>query len=231
MGREFELRKEVVLPVSPEEVWSAVATPNGQAGWFMPGEEIGPGGAEVWDPPKRLVIKLPPGEDGSFHAFEYLVEGREDGTVLRFVHSGLTGAGWPEQYETMTSYGWDFYLHSLVEYLTHFPGRSTVYVEAEGPAASAEAAAWDRFVAALGVSAVGDRISVSLPGVPSQDGVVDIINEAFVGFRTEDSLVRFHSRKHMSMAVAVSQHAYSPIDADAYTAAWKAWLDTQFEGS
>ena len=228
MGREFELRKEVVLPVTPEEVWAAVATPEGQAAWFMTGEEIKPADAEAWDPPKHLVIKTPVGEDGSFHAFEYLIEGRDGSTVLRFVHSGMSGDAWPDEYVDMTAMGWDAYFHSLREYLLHFPGRPAVYVEAEAPASSAEVAAWDRFVAALGVSAVGDRASISLPGLPSQDGVVDIIGEGFVGIRTADSLVRFHGRMRLGMPVAVGHHVYTPIDAGAYTEAWKAWLGSNF---
>ncbi|SDM75165.1 SRPBCC family protein [Allokutzneria albata] len=228
MGREFELRKEVVLPVSPEEVWAAVATPEGQAAWFMTGEEIGPGDAETWDPPRHLAIKTPAGEDGSFHAFEYLIEGREGSAVLRFVHSGMTGDAWPDEYVDMTGMGWDTYFHSLREYLVHFRGRPAVYVEAEAPSVSVETAAWDRFVAALGVSEAGDRASISLPGLPSQEGVVDIIEEGFVGIRTADSLVRFHGRMRLGMPVAVGHHVYTPIDTDAYTAAWQEWLRSQF---
>ncbi|MCP3805257.1 SRPBCC domain-containing protein [Allokutzneria sp. A3M-2-11 16] len=231
MGREFELRLEVVLPATPEEVWTLVATPEGQAAWFMPGEEIGPDGAEVWDPPKRLVFRTPSADDGSFHAFEYLIEGQEDGTALTFVHSGVTGAGWSEEYEEITTIGWAFYLHTMREYLTHFRGRPNVYVEADGPESSARQQAWDQLLATLGASAVGDEVSLDVPGLPRQQGVVDIINDNFVGFRTEDSLVRFHGRMRLGMSIAVSQHAYSPIDAEAYTAAWKAWLDAQFEGS
>ncbi|MCP3805259.1 SRPBCC domain-containing protein [Allokutzneria sp. A3M-2-11 16] len=228
MGREFELRKEVVLPVSPEEVWAAVATPEGQAAWFMTAEEIGPDGAEVWDPPKHLVIKTPPGEDGSFHAFEYLIEGREGSAVLRFVHSGMSGDAWPDEYVDMTEMGWDCYLHSLREYLVHFGGRPAVYVEADGPASSTEWDAWNRFVERLGVAEAGDEVSLSVAGLPSQDGVVDIIRPGFVGIRTQDSLVRFHCRVPLGMPVAVGHHVYRPIDTGAYTEAWKAWLHSNF---
>ncbi|WP_086826218.1 SRPBCC domain-containing protein [Allokutzneria sp. NRRL B-24872] len=230
MGREYEIVKEVALPVSPDAVWAAVATANGLAGWFMP-MDISSGEAEVWDPPKHLVIKNPAGEDGSFHRFEYVIDGEDGRSSLRYVHSGRTGDGWPENYEVITSFGWDFYLHSLEEYLAHFAGRTAVYVEAEGPAVSAERAAWDRFVAAQGVSAVGDKISVSLPGLPAMDGVVDLINENFLCFRTADALVRFHGRMPQNMPVAISHHAFTPVDADACAEAWKTWLGTQFEGS
>lgn len=33
----------------------------------------------AWDPPKRLAYRSDEGADGSFHAMEYLVEGREGG--------------------------------------------------------------------------------------------------------------------------------------------------------
>ncbi|GAA4014949.1 hypothetical protein GCM10022247_42320 [Allokutzneria multivorans] len=231
MGREFELRLEIVLPASPEDVWTLVATPEGQGAWFMPGEEIGPDGAEVWDPPKRLALRLPAAEDGSFHAFEYVIEGHGSGTALEFVHSGVTGQGWSEEYEEITTIGWAFYLHTMREYLTHFPGRPNTYVEADGPASSAKQQAWDQLLATLGVSAVGDEVRLDVPGLPPQEGVVDIINDNFVGFRMADSLVRFHGRMRLGMPIAVSHHAYTSIDADSCARAWKAWLGTQFEGS
>ncbi|WP_086826221.1 SRPBCC domain-containing protein [Allokutzneria sp. NRRL B-24872] len=229
MGREFELRKEVVLPVSPEQVWQAVATAQGQAAWFMSTEDIAPADAEVWDPPKHLVIRTPQAEDGSFHAFEYLIEGREGTAVLRFVHSGMSGEAWPDEYVDMTSMGWNTYLHSLREYLVHFPGRPALYVEAEAPKSSVDSGAWDRLVAELGVAAVGDKASIPLPGLPSQDGVVDIIEESYVGIRTADSLVRFHGRARIGMPIAVGHHVYTPIDTDAYGKAWAAWLGSVYQ--
>ncbi|GAA4014964.1 SRPBCC domain-containing protein [Allokutzneria multivorans] len=229
MSREFDLVNEIVLPVTPEEVWAAVATPEGQAAWFMSGQAVEPSDAEVWDPPKRLVIRAPEGEDGSFDAYEYLIEGREGSTVLRFVHSGLiVGDQWPDEFEDMTRMGWGAYLHSLREYLVHFPGRPAVYVEAEGPERSATWPGWEHFITSLGPTEVGDEVSLTVPGLPEQEGVVDIVMPGFVGIRTGDSLLRFHCRVPFGMTAAVSHHVYSPIDVDAYAAAWKAWLGSAF---
>ncbi|HEU0129245.1 MAG TPA: SRPBCC domain-containing protein, partial [Pseudonocardiaceae bacterium] len=104
MSREFELHKEIELDASPEQVWQAIATGPGISSWFMGPHEIEPrAGGKItltigdfseqatitaWDPPKRLAYQGAEDADGSFHAMEYLIEGREGGsTVLRFVHS------------------------------------------------------------------------------------------------------------------------------------------------
>src|SRR5260370_34432021 len=66
-------------------------------------------------------------------AFEYLIEGRDGGsTVLRVVHSGLLGDNWQDEYDALRR-GWLFHLHTLREYLTHFPGRTGVPVFAMAP--------------------------------------------------------------------------------------------------
>src|SRR6266487_2450888 len=102
MDREPQIRKEIELDASPEEVWEAIATGPGITSWFMPHTvEPGEGGKVVlsagdftgesaitgWDPPKRFAVRSEGGQ-----AFEYLIEGREGGsTVLRFVQSGFLG--------------------------------------------------------------------------------------------------------------------------------------------
>jgi Uncharacterized conserved protein len=68
MPREFELRKEVALDATPEQVWEAIATGPGITAWFMPHEvEPGVGGVvrlrlgeyaqestiTTWEPPHR----------------------------------------------------------------------------------------------------------------------------------------------------------------------------------
>ena len=44
MGHEFELRKEITLAASPEQVWDAIATGPGMDAWFMGRNEIEPAG-------------------------------------------------------------------------------------------------------------------------------------------------------------------------------------------
>ena len=144
MTHPFELEFETALPATPEQVWEAIATGPGVDSWFMGRNEIEAreGGSAsmdtgghreealitAYDPGKRLALRTSPGADGRFMAFEYLIEGREGGsTVLRVVHSGLLGDDWQDEYDALRS-GWPFHLHTLQEYLAHFPGRTAVPV-------------------------------------------------------------------------------------------------------
>ncbi len=180
--------------------------------------------------PTKLLraTRTPAGPDGSTHVFEYLITAREGGsTVLRFVHSGLMGDDWSDEYEHITAAGWDMYLYTLAQYHAHFAGRPTVYIEAEGPVASATPAAWPALVGALGgESAVrlDASIRISLAGAATLEGVVDYLTANFVGLRTGDALIRFHGRAGLGMTVAVSHHAYSHADPEQTRRAWEAWL-------
>jgi uncharacterized protein YndB with AHSA1/START domain len=230
MARKFEIRKEVALEAQPEQVWEAIATGPGLTAWFMPMDVDPDSGLVVaWEPGKRLAIQTPQAEDGSTQAFEYLIEARDQGsTVLRFVHSGFLGDDWSDEYEDMTGTGWDMYLHTLAQYLSHFAGRPAVYVEAESPSSSAEADSWPRLVAALGAGRpveLGAAVHLDLPGVGTLDGVVDYLTDNFVGVRTADALIRFHGRAPIGMTVAVSHHAYvDDFDTTKATQAWESWL-------
>jgi len=236
MPDEFEIRRAVPLPAPPDVVWRAIATGPGLAGWFMD-MVPDPDDATVvaWEPGRRLAIELPPGEDGSSQAFEYLIEARAGGTaVLRFVHSGFLGDDWGDEFEAMTGAGWDMYLATLAAYLTHFPDRPARYAEAEGPAASATAAAWPRLLAALDLRAapsVGSTVRVDVRGLGAVEGVVDYATPSFLGLRTADALVRFHGRWAIGMVVAVGHHATDPgFDPAAATAAWTGWLGSVLAG-
>jgi uncharacterized protein YndB with AHSA1/START domain len=234
MGREFELRKEVALEATPQRVWEAIATGPGLAAWFMPMEmDPASGMVTAWEPGKRLAVQTPQAEDGSTQAFEYLIEAREGGTtVLRFVHSGLLGDDWGDEFESMTGEGWDMYLHTLAQYLKHFPGRPATYVEAEAPRSSADASAWPVLLGALGLSgsvAQGDHVQLAPTGLEPIDGIVDYVNPSFLGVRTSDALYRFHGRAAIGMSIAVGHHVYrDEIDAEHEAARWQAWLGGVF---
>src|SRR5688572_33046506 len=128
-----------------------------------------------WEPGRRLTVRTPPENGGAFHTFDYRLEPSGPGnSVLRFLHHGFTGDAWGEHFEAATGAGWDMYLHTLGQYLTHFPGRPAVYLEAEAPAVSAETDAWPRLISALGLSEPAERgaaVHLELPVVGSVEGV------------------------------------------------------------
>jgi hypothetical protein len=236
MPGEFKITKEVLLEATPEQVWESIATEAGLAAWFRPAP-VSPASELVtaWEPGRRLAIRAPAAPDGSVHAFEYLIEARDGGsTVLRFVHSGFAGDDWSDEYQPLTSGGWDMYLYTLAQYHARFSGRRAVYAEAEGPASSATAGAWPVLVAALGTGGPpepGSAARIELPGAASLAGVIDYVTPNFIGLRTPDALVRLHGRWGLGMTVAVSHHAYSDcFDAGATSQAWRAWLDQALAG-
>ena len=230
MGTPFEIRREVALDAGPDEVWAAITTGPGLAAWFMP-MEVDPESPMVrsWEPGRRLAVRTPPAADGSFQSFDYRIDDAGPGrAVLRFVHSGFTADDWGDEFEAVTGLGWDMYLHTLRQYLAHFPGRPAVYLEAEGPPASAKAEAWPRLVAALGLAEpveVGAPVRFGLPGVGPVEAVVDYATASFVGLRAPLALIRFHGRSVQGLPVAVSQHTYvTTFDVASAHRGWETWL-------
>jgi len=208
----FEIRREVALPVPPEDVWRAIATREGQAGWFMTFEGDDDAAEIVEDAPHRLEQRF------GTQSIEYVLEAAEGGTtVLRFVHSGIAEEDWGDEFETMTGLGWDHYLRTLREYLVHFPGRPAVYVEAEAPPGPE---AWTGALEAFGDPAEGDTVDT-----PVGPGTVDLRSEHYLGIRTDNALIRFHERSLIGMCLAVGHHEYTPgADRAAITDTWTAWL-------
>jgi hypothetical protein len=239
VSREFEVRREIDLPASPDDVWTAITA--APAAWMFPtGMEIAAGaeppeGAPVttWDPPNRLVIRTE-SPDGTFNALDYLIEAREGGTAhLRYVHSGILADGWEDQYDAIGGHT-DFYLHTLGEYLEHFNGRAVTYVGQssngiDGPPTADAPDAMTTLRAALGLSpdaAVGAAVNASLGEAGTLDGVVDYSTPEFLGVRTAEGLYRFFGRNHYGGVVGMSAHLFADgVDAGAREAALKVWLD------
>lgn len=251
MAGEFEIRREIELAASPDQVWDAVATGPGHSSWFMGPYDIEPkeggrirlvGGPEseagivtAWDPPNRFAHRTDEAPDGSFHAFEFLVEGRAGGTtVLRFMHSGVTGEDWGEEYESMTRQGWDMYLYTLSQYLRYFPGRFATFITASGPPASATKEAWEVLERGLGLTDrvdVGDAVRLTPDGLEPLDGVVDYGGPEFLGVRTSAGLYRFHGLSPLSMPIAVGHHVFGDVDRERTNRAWETWLHGLFPAS
>ena len=224
MGKEFEVRREVEVPATPEEVWEAVATGPGTASWLFP-EDPGPDDAVVADRPRRYAVRTE-GKDGWFNAVEFVIEGRGGKTsVVRYVHSGIFTDNWDTQFDAVNQHT-DFYLHTLGQYLEHFSPKVATYVGGgpggiSGPEASMTPEAFETLKRTLGASAVGDR--VTLPN-GAGEGVVDYATANFLGVRTADALYRFFGRNAFGGPVGMSIHHFGDIDVDAATRTWSDWL-------
>ena len=205
MPRKFELRKEITLQATPEQVWEAIATGPGIDSWFMGRNQVEPreggtvrmtlgdyaeeGTVTAWDPPRRFAYRGGEGEDGAFMAFELLIEGRQGGsTVVRLVQSGVIGGDdWEAEYDALRK-GWPMYLRSLAQYLTWFPGRTATPISAQAPPQADQDQVWEALKRGLGLTgtvAEGDPVRFSLDGSTPVQGVVDsVLAPSFLGVRT-----------------------------------------------
>ncbi|HJQ47185.1 MAG TPA: SRPBCC domain-containing protein [Amycolatopsis sp.] len=227
MGRQFEIKREVVLPATPEQVFAAVTT--GTANWMFPTPEPTPGdpGVTAWEPPRHVAVRQESGD--WFNALEFVIEAREGGTAtLRYVHSGVFTDDWDTQYDGASKHT-DFYHHTLAQYLQYFPGRNAVYVATTGPAASSTPDGVEKVKQALGISQAGQAVRLDVPGLDPDDAVVDYLNPYFVGLRTDDALHRVFGRNHFGATVDTTHHLFgSHVDGDKTAQAWQNWLNGVF---
>lgn len=251
MPHEFEVQKELALDATPEQVWEAIATGPGVDSWFMGRNEIESraGGATrmtlggqteestvtAWEPQKRLAYRTSEDENGTFMAFEYLIEGREGGsTTLRLVHSGFLGDDWETEYEAM-KVGWDMYLHTLAQYLTYFPGRTAKVVSAIRPQVADQDRVWAVLGSelALGGGSIseGDEVRLEVEGLTPLVGVVDYVDlPTFLGVRTSEGLYRFiHSGPLRGDVLVMGHHIFSDdVEEEEAEQAWQSWVNRLF---
>jgi hypothetical protein len=232
--REFDIRRELVLPGTPEQVWEAVATAAGNAAWLFP-NAIVPDGPDTaaWDPPRHLEVRQERGD--WFNAIEFVIEGRDGGTsLLRYAHSGIFVDDWDTQFDAAQAHT-DFYLHTLGEYLQHFDGRLATYIGVapaglQGPPSSATPGSFRRLQEALGLTAgsdEGDSVRLAPQGLEPIEGVLDYVRPNFLGVRTTDALYRFFGRNAFGAPVGMSIHMFSDeVEPETTTKFWQGWLDT-----
>jgi uncharacterized protein YndB with AHSA1/START domain len=246
MAKPFEVRKEIEVDATPEEVWEAIATGPGLDSWFMGRNEVEPGEGgtwrltlpawsseskiTVWDPPKRLVTDSGEGEDGRLMVMEFLIEGREGGsTLLRFVHSGfLPDDDWETEYEALKR-GDPMYVDKLAVYLTYFRGRTATPVSVYGPQVADVERGWAKLRNGLGLSgepAGGDRVRLAPEGLPPIDGVVDWVSPEFLGIRTDDGIYRFIIG--FEGTVVLGHHIFADVDEQASQKGWETWVERTF---
>lgn len=251
MPREYEITDELHLDATPEEVWDAIATGPGVDSWFM-GRTTFEGGTRrldmsealgftqesaitAWEPRRRLAFREE-GTGGEFAAVEYLLEARDGGgTVLRFVHAGMLGGDWDDEYVECMRAGDLAYPRQLAAYVRHFAGRYAVrgLFLAGPPAQVGGGVVWERFAAALSLDAGGLRdgaaVRVDVPGLSSVEGSVAFtVAERVVGVRLPDALLML-MRGHRDGLVA-AYHGFAANDSAADSAdtdieiPWRNWL-------
>ncbi|SER93079.1 hypothetical protein [Lentzea albida] len=221
MGHEFTSADEIEVPASVEDVWTAIATGPGIDSWFMGRNEVANGQVKMafggYAPTSAITASEPgrhfahtSGEapDGRFIAYEFLVEAREQSsTVLRMVTSGfLPGDDWADEFEAMTL-GGALFRRTLLEYLTHFPGRTARPLTVFGPAVTDWDEAWKRLDAAL---------AEKLP-----DAVEFHRNAHTLALRTDRGMYRFMRGFRGPMIAA--HHVFSGDESEQD---WQGFLDT-----
>jgi uncharacterized protein YndB with AHSA1/START domain len=149
-GKGITATREISIAATPEQVWEAIATSAGNAGWLFPAEiEERVGGTMVmhrqpfggdatakitaYDPPRRFALVEDTGPDMPPWAYELLIEGRAGGTTIVRVVIGFDegGEGWEEMVEGAAE-GWAGALQILRVYVEQFLGRPTVTLGVTG---------------------------------------------------------------------------------------------------
>ena len=237
MTHPFELSQDIELGATPEQVWDAIATGPGIDSWYMGRSEVSPAEAvrtvvsnwsidsrvTAWEPGSRLAYGGEESDTDRFLAYEFLIEGRNQGsTVLRMVaHGFLPGDDWAEEFEAMTKGGL-MYWHTLVAYVSHFAGRTATPLEVDGPLPESWDAAWLGIGRALGLDrrpATGDAVRLEIAPGQVVDGIVFYANPDVAGVRTEGGLYRFIKGFHRPM-LAFHEIFDGPVD----ESHWTGWL-------
>ncbi|GAY10295.1 SRPBCC domain-containing protein [Pseudonocardia sp. N23] len=244
-----ELRREIELDATPEQVWEAIATGPGIATWFVPhrveereggtmSADFGGGFADTgrvtaWEPLRRFASGTaePPADGRPDYACEFLVETRDGGgTVLRFVQSGfLDGADWDGEYGSFDA-GWALFLFNLQQYLAHFAGLPVANVVTMAWADGGASTLWPVLRTGLGLDgppAVGDTITLSPEGIVPITGIVDVSTDEFLGVRSARGLHRIGAEGESGCGVSAYHYVYGDPapDVEALTEAWQAWLE------
>jgi uncharacterized protein YndB with AHSA1/START domain len=245
--REFEIREEITLAATPEQVWDAIATGPGLDSWFMGHSEVEPrvGGANrlemlgnvqestitAWEPGRHLAFRGDD-SDGTFAAFEFLIEGRDGGSsVVRCVHNFSLGDDWEAQYDGIKE-GDVMHLRKLVAYLAHFSGRTSKFnLFLLGPVVSDDARIWSTFAETLSVDEIteGAAVRLNVPGLPTTDGVIDsVLAPHIVGAHTPNGILMV-GKGYRDVLIA-EYHGFSDDEDEKEVAAvLQSWLDTAFQ--
>ncbi|MEU6732923.1 SRPBCC domain-containing protein [Streptomyces physcomitrii] len=201
------------------------------------------------DPRTPPVPMPPPGR------LDHCIEARDGGrrSCVWYVHTGrlavapprrnvLIGTpGTPDEQLESLARRTDFALHTLREYLVHFPGRPATFTALPAPRRAARTPAdpaapapgtLARMVRALGLpedAAQGARVRATGPEGQELDALVDFRDPYFLGLRTDEALYRFCGSDHPGGPAGLTVHDFaSGADAKGTELAWRNWFSQLF---
>jgi uncharacterized protein YndB with AHSA1/START domain len=248
----FEL--ELTVPGTPEQVWDAIATAHGIAAWMIPTElDARVGGAVVFhmgpnpeDVSRGRVTAFEPshrfayeedwaalvgqaGTDVTPLLTEFLVDASSGGTcVVRVVTSAFgTGADWEHEFFDDMATGWGPMLDTLRLYLTHFPGQQASNLWAGTQLAMSPEQAIDAVRRALGVSGVGDQVTVRGVGGRIERAIprhmLVLLDEPVTGFLSFSAFGGEHEAGVSVQGQLFGDGAAAYVERE--QPQWQAWFD------
>jgi uncharacterized protein YndB with AHSA1/START domain len=194
-GRRW-VEMELTVPGTPEEVWQAIATGNGNTGWFTKTTieervggalrfDFGANGASAgeitaWEPPSKIEYVERDWSPGAPPVATEITVTARDGArcVVRMVHTFVTTSDqWDDLMEGFET-GWPSFFDVLRVYLAHFAGRPAAQCLAIVPAGTDGRQAWKRLVDALGLAGADAGETRAITAAPQPlTGVVEKITQ------------------------------------------------------
>lgn len=240
-------RLEITVPGTPEEVWDAIATTEGQSAWAFPAEisehevkihraPFGPdvtGTVVASERPRRFAYEEPVNAGLPVLAVEFLVEARDQGTCVVRVVTGFADAGeeWEDLLDGATE-GWRMSLRILLAYLTHFAGLKSTIVEATfdtgRPSAERDVVA-RRLFDGLGLARLTAGDAFRTPsGAPPLAGTVEYTSPGYFLLRADEPSPALYAISAFPMATpSVSLNVLGHLYDDpnlGVAGRWQRWL-------
>lgn len=230
---------EIVIDASIEAVWKAIADGEELTRWFVEEASVEPrvGGTitkswgseekssstiEVWEPNKKLRVKLTPFDMGAAKhdpavpmIDEYTIERRDGKTVLRLVSSGIPDAPEWDGFYNGTDSGWHSFFRTLRHYLEHHRGQPRKTITITGQLTGSLEDAWARLL-----PAIQPRGTVVFEKAPTiLEASIREFDDAYFAQSMSCS-----GTKSFVYAV-LSVYGKSAAEVDAIRATWQPWLE------
>jgi uncharacterized protein YndB with AHSA1/START domain len=251
---------EVLVPGTPEQVWQAIATGEGNASWFTKAEiegrvggtlrfDFGPemassGEVTIWEPPHRFGYvekEWMPGAPPI--ATEVTITGRAgDKCVLRMVHSLFSSDDdWDDQMEGFEG-GWPAFFAVLRIYLQHYAGKPGASLRVMKHIKGDHREVFSRLMGELGLSGINVDDQYRLPASPQAlAGVVEQVQQTeqqrYVMLRLNEPapgvaiIGTYGNAENVSLSVIAFFYGEDASTiAEANEGRWRDWLDEKFGG-